>query len=202
MDYTGTKREGGDEESVEHLFMRQVAAEFIDRYQPTDFHGPRGTTAAPHRHEVVRNWRLAGYRFACHLLPTKRVRAPVELDSFIQGLRQRLREYEFDHLGASESGIEVVEDFDKEASEKIETKAQKYLKLATHLATPSHEAGSAALHIARMVMSGDLAPLLSFERVHHAMSKLSRLDEAFEVMRGKNPLQHLYGPREQRQSGE
>jgi hypothetical protein len=201
MDFTGTRRDGSDEESVEQLFYRQVGEELWARVHPVDFQGPRGTTAAPRRHEIVRNWRLAGYRLATELLPTERVRVPDELDAFKEGLLQRLREYELEHLGASESGIEVVEELDVEGCDKIESKAQKYLRLATHATTPSSEAASAALHIARMIVNGDLA-LLSLERVRHLAQRLTRMEEAFRTIRQENPLQFLYGTREQRQTGE
>ena len=199
MDYTGTRREGSDEEATEHFFFRQVAEDFIARFQPVDRQGPRGTSSSPYRHEVITSWRLAGYRFAMHLLPVKRPRVPDELDSFIEGLRQRLREYEQEHLDKA-SGMEVSGELDVDACEKIESKAQKFLRLASHAGTPSHEAASAAAAIVKMVTGGDLV-LLSLERVRDLVQRHTRLEEAFKVARLEKPSDFLYGTREQRENG-
>lgn len=198
MDYTGTRRAGRDEDASEHFFFRQVCEELIARVHPTDWQGPRGTTAAPHRHEIISKWRLAGYRFAMHLLPVKRARIPDELDSFIEGLRQRLREYELEHLGNT-SGMEVSGELDVDACEKIESKAQKFLSLASHVGTPSPEADSARRAIVKMLVNGDLV-LLSLERVRDLVQRHTRLEEAFKVARLEKPSDFLYGTREQREN--
>lgn len=203
MDYTGTRREGRDEEATEHFFFRQVAEDFIARFQPVDRQGPRGTSSSPYRHEIITSWRLAGYRFAMHLLPAKRVRIPDELDAFIEGLRQRLREYEQEHLTktSAASGMEVSGGLDVDACEKIESKAQKFLRLASHAGTPSHEAASAAAAIVKMVTGGDLV-LLSLERVRDLVQRHTRLEEAFKVARLEKPSDFLYGTLEQRENAE
>jgi hypothetical protein len=200
LDYTGARREGRDEETSEHFFFRQVCEELIARVHPVDWQGPRGTTAAPRRHEIISSWRLAGYRFAMHLLPVKQVRIPEELDSFIEGLKQRLREYELEHLGKA-SGMEVSAELDIDACEKIESKVQKFLSLASHAGTPPPEADSARRAIVKMVTSGDLV-LLSLERVRDLVQRHTRLEEAFKVARLEKPSDFLYGSREQREEGE
>lgn len=200
MDYTGARREGRDEEATEHFFFRQVAEDFIARFQPADRQGPRGTSSSPHRHEIISSWRLAGYRFAMHLLPVKRARIPDELSSFVEGLSQRLREYELEELGEL-SGMEVSGELDIDACEKIESKSQKFLRLASHSGTPPHEAASAAAAIVKMVTGGDLV-LLSLERVRDLVQRHTRLEEAFKVARLEKPSDFLYGAREQREDGE
>jgi len=200
VDYTGTRREGLDEEATEHFFFRQVAEDFIARFQPVDRQGPRGTSSSPYRHEIISSWRLAGYRFAMHLLPAKQARIPDELDAFIEGLRQRLREYELEHLNKA-SGMEVSGGLDVDACEKVESLAQKFLRLASHAGTPVHEAASAAAAIVKMIAGGDLV-LLSLERVRDLVQRHTRLEEAFKVARLEKPSDFLYGTREQREDGE
>jgi hypothetical protein len=197
VDYTGAKRDGEDEESIEHAFFRQVCEDLIARVHPVERQGPRGASSSPRRHEIISSWRLAGYRFATHLLPVKHVRTPEELRSFVDGLEQRLNEYELEH----ESKMPWVEASGEVDWEKIESKAQKFLRLATHAGTPLHEATAASAAIVKMIVSGDLS-LLSFERVHDLVWKYKRLKEAFKVARLKNPSDYLYGTREQREDGE
>lgn len=199
MDYTGTRREGLDEDSSEHLFFRQVCEELIARVHPVDWHGPRGTTVAPRRHEIISNWRLAGYRFAMHLLPVKQLRIPDELDSFIEGLLQRLREYELEQFEKA-TGMEFSRELDIDACDKVESKAQKFLRLASHPGTPLPEADSARRAIMKMILEGDLT-LVSFERAHHQTLHYARMEEAFEVARLEKPSDFLYGTREQRENG-
>jgi hypothetical protein len=203
MDYTGTRRDGRDEESIEHAFFREVCEELISRVHPIDWKGPRGNNVAPQRHQIISSWRLAGYCFATHLLPKRAPETAIELDSFIEGLRQRFCEYETEHLDKfSQDDFDAFgKEFDLDACDKVESRGQKLLRLSSHFGTPAHEAASAALGIVKMVTNGDLV-LLSLERVRHLAQRLTRLDEAFRVIRLENPSKFLYGTHEQRKNGE
>jgi hypothetical protein len=181
MDYTGTRRAA--REGTESQFFREVGEALIAHVHPT--------SAVPLRSEIVSRWRLGGYRLASHLLPTRKKRFPEELNAFISGLRQRMQEYEAESLGPS-----VVEEFDVDACEKIETKAERYLKLATHPNTNAHEAGNAALNLAKMIVSAELS-LLGYERVRHFVQRFQQMEDLFAVIRQENPLLFLYGARDQ-----
>ena len=91
----------------------------------------------PDQSLVIRNWRLAGYYLASYLLPTRKKRHPVELEQMIAGMRQRMQEYE---LELQADGVVDIEAFDVDGCERLESKAEKFLKLATHEGTPSEEA--------------------------------------------------------------
>ena len=180
MDYTGTRREGRGSESQ---YFREIGADIIAHVHPTH-HDPL-------RSEVISRWRLGGYRLATAFLPIKMKRFPEELNAFIAGMRQRMREYELEHLGPS-----AIEQFNVEACEKLETRANQYLNLATHERTPPDEARNAALKLAKMISSSEMA-LLGWDRVRHFVQRFQEMEELFAVIRQENPLLFLYGEREQ-----
>jgi hypothetical protein len=179
MDYTGTRLEGRESETS---FYREVGEWLIAKIHPTS-----GYREPPYP-EVVKSWRLGGYRLAAHLLPTRRRRYPDELRAFIDGMRQRLQEYAEEHAGEI-----TLEQFDVGACEKIELKAQKYLKLATHPNTNPHEAASAATNLARMIAGSEMV-LLSFGRVSHFAQRLQRMEEMFAMLKEADPFSFFFGP--------
>ncbi|HYX20682.1 MAG TPA: hypothetical protein VFA98_07535 [Thermoanaerobaculia bacterium] len=189
MDYTGARRYGSDE--AEEGFYKEIALWLIGKVQPEiRFHPITHEEEEPNRHAVVKNWRQAGYALGRHLVPRRRgKRFPIELESFVAGLRMFQEDYERE-LGPK------VEAFDVDASEREEAKAEKFLRLATHEGTPIDEARAAALALARMIGSADLV-LLSRERVRHFASYFRRMEDLFEVLRRENPTLFFYGAREQ-----
>jgi hypothetical protein len=180
MDYTGTRREGRNSESH---FFREVGADIIAHVHPTH--------RDPLRSEVVSRWRLGGYWLASHLLPVKAKRFPEELNAFIAGMRQRMQEYEQEHLGPA-----IMEAFDVDACEKIEKQAHLYLKLATHERTPSDEARNAAMNLAKMFANSKLS-MLGWERVRHFVQRFEEMEGLFALIREENPLLFIYGARDQ-----
>jgi len=180
MDYTGTRREGRGSESQ---YFREVGADIIGHVHPSD--------RDPLRSEVISRWRLGGYRLATTFLPVKLKRFPEELNAFIAGMRQRMQEYEMEHLGPS-----AIEQFDVESCEKIEKQANLYLALATHERTPADEARNAAMHLAKMISSSKLS-ILGWERVSHFVQSFQKMESVFAVIRQENPLLFLYGERGQ-----
>jgi hypothetical protein len=195
MDYTGARRYG-QKESEQEGFWKDVANLLIAKVHPeVRFHPLTHDELDPEQSAVIKNWRAAGYALANHLVPRRRgKRFPLELESFIDGLRQKMQEYEVE-LGGGSSGPKI-EIFNVEECEKIEEKAEKYLALATHEKTPPEEARSAALALAKMIADSKLA-LLGWERVRHFVQHLKRMEELFEVIRHENPLLFFYGAREQ-----
>lgn len=183
MDYTGTRREARESDSQ---FFREVGEAIIAQVHPSKpLHGE------PSRAEVISKWRLGGYRLASCLIPMKKKRFPEELNAFVAGMYQRMQEYEMEHLGPS-----AIEPFDVDACDKIEAKASKLLKLATHPNTGSHEASSAALGLAKMIAGSELT-VLGWERVRHFVQRFEQMQELFAVIRQENPLLFIYGAREQ-----
>src|SRR5271163_9271 len=161
MDYTGTRRAARESESQ---FFREVGEAIIAQVHPTE--------RDPLRSEIVSRWRLGGYRLAGYLLPTKKKRFPEELSAFLAGMHQRMQEYEAEHLGPT-----VVDPFDINACERLEARAHKYLKLATHPNTGENEARNAALSLAKMIATSELA-ILGWERVRHFTQKFNDLEQA------------------------
>jgi len=180
MDYTGTRRAARESESQ---FFREVGEAIIAQVHPTE--------RDPLRSEIVSRWRLGGYRLAGYLLPMKKKRFPEELSAFLAGMHQRMQEYEAEHLGPT-----VVDPFDINACERLEARAHKYLKLATHPNTGENEARNAALSLAKMIATSELA-ILGWERVRHFTQKFNDLEQAFALIRRENPLWFVYGDREQ-----
>jgi len=183
MDYTGTRREGRGE--PESSFYKEVGDWLVSKLHPTVPNG-FGGYREPARPDVVKSWRLGGYRLASRLLPMRRRRFPEELAAFIDGMRQRMQEYE------NEGGI-VVEEFDVEACEKEEARANKFLRLATHPSTPVDEARSAASALAKMIGSSELV-LLSWGRVSHFAQRFQQMEEAFAALKASNPFDFFFGP--------
>lgn len=194
MDYTGTRRDGG-EESVRSNFFKEICDAVITRVHPEVRFNPRtGNPDDPNPADVIRNWRLAGYYLATYFLPTKRRRAPIELEACLQGMRQRMEEYE---LEAGDDGLRPeIEVFDVDACEKLEAKAEKFLRLATHPNTGPDEARNAALGLVKMIGSSELT-VLGFDRVRHFMFRFSQMKDLFDLIRQENPLLFLYGERYQ-----
>ncbi len=186
MDYTGTRREGRESETG---FYQEIGEWLIAKVHPVVGNG-YGGYHEPSRSDVVKNWRLGGYRLAAHLLPMRRKRFPEELRAFIDGMRQRMQEYEQEHAGAI-----TLEQFDVEACEKAEAKAQKFLRLATHASTPIDEARSAALGLAKMIAGSELV-LLSWGRVSHFAQRFQQMEEMFTMVRNSNPFSFFFGPNE------
>jgi hypothetical protein len=183
MDYTGTRREARGAFSY---FFEEIGQAIVAQLHTSS----RVDTL---RSEVVKSWRLGGYQLATYLLPSRKKRFPEELNSFIQGMKQRQSEYELENLGADGAPIEV---FDVGACEKLEARAEKLLKLATHDGTPIDEARAAALGLARMIAASDLA-LTGWERVRHFAQKFSQMEEVFALIRKENPTLFLYGARDE-----
>lgn len=183
MDYTGTRREGRGSFSY---FFEEVGQAIV-----AQLHASSHVDTS--RSELVKSWRLGGYQLASYLLPTRKKRYPEELNSFIQGMKQRMSEYELENLGAGGAAIEI---FDVEACEKLEARAEKFLRLATHEGTPIDEARAAALGLAKMIAASDLA-LLGWERVRHFVQRFAQMEEVFSVIRRENPMLFLYGARDQ-----
>jgi hypothetical protein len=181
MDYTGTRREARESESSK--FFRDIGEAMIAHIHPTH--------RDPSRAEVISRWRLGGYRLASFLVPMKKKRFPEELNALLAGMYQRMQEYEMEHLGPS-----PIEPFDADACDKIEAKASKFLKLATHPNTGPDEARNAALGLAKMIAGSELV-VLGWERVRHFVQRFEQMQELFAVMRQENPLLFVYGTREQ-----
>ncbi len=188
MDYTGTRREGRETEAG---FYQEIGEWLIAKVHPVVCDG-HGGYREPHRSDVVKNWRLGGYRLAAHLLPMRRKRFPEELSAFIDGMRQRMQEYEQEN-----AGMIAVEQFDVEACEKSEARAQKFLRLATHAGTPVDEARSAALGLAKMIAGSELV-LLSWGRVSHFAQRFQRMEEMFTMLKASNPFDFFFGPHDDR----
>jgi hypothetical protein len=178
MDYTGTRRAGREFSA----FFKSLADSIISSVHPSIHDSDE--------RDVVHAWRIAGYSLASHLVPRRKKRFPVELESFIQGARQRMEEYE------DEMSLIEISALDVEACERVESKAEKFLRLATHPSTPLDEARNAALGLAKMIASSELS-VLSWARVRHFAQHLSRMEELFETLRRENPLLFTYGTREQ-----
>jgi hypothetical protein len=183
VDYTGTRRQAREAFSY---FFEEIGQAIVAQLHTSS----HANTA---RSDLVKSWRLGGYQLATYLLPTRRKRYPEELNSFIQGMKQRLGEYELENLGADGAPIEV---FDVGACEKLEARAEKFLKLAVHENTPIDEARAAALGLARMIEKTDLA-LLGWERVRHFTQRFSQMEEVFSLIRRENPTLFLYGVKDQ-----
>jgi hypothetical protein len=182
MDYTGTRREARESESSQ--FFRDIGEAMISHIHPT--------SREPSSAEVISRWRLGGYRLASFLVPMKKKRFPTELNALLAGMHQRMTEYEMEHLGPSAS----VEPFDMDASDKIEARATKFMNLATHPNTGPDEARNAALGLAKMIASAELA-VLSWERVRHFVQRFEQMSQLFAVIRQENPTLFVYGAREQ-----
>ena len=194
MDFTGARRKG-DEEAA---FYKEIASWLISKARgDIRYHPLTHEEEEPNKHVVVRNWRAAGYGLSRFLVPRRKgKRQPVELESFIDGLKQGMDEYELE-LGEDGSGKKArIEVFDVEACERIESKAEKYLKLATHPGTPIEEARAAALALAKMVAGSELV-ILGWERVRHFARHLRQMEDLFEVLRHRNPFLFYYGAKEQ-----
>lgn len=195
MDFTGTRRYGREnDDSVAARFFQEIADAIIARVHPEQrFHPLTHEPVEPESNGVIRNWRLAGYYLASYLLPTRRKRHPLELESLMEGIRQRMEEYEME---LSIVGLADIEAFDIDACERLEAKAEKYLRLATHEKTPIEEARSAALALAKMVARSEMT-LLGWERVRHFARRFHQMQELFEMMQKENPLLFLYGAKSQ-----
>ena len=193
MDYTGARRHGRNE--AEEGFYKEIALWLIGKTQPeVRYHPLTHEEEEPNRHVVIKNWRQAGYALARHLVPRRKGRRfPVELESFIEGLRMYMQDYETELGSPPGSKVEV---FDVEASERAEEKAERFLRLATHEGTPIDEARAASLALARMIGSSDLV-LLSRERVRHFAAHLRRMEDLFEILRRDSPTMFIYGAKEQ-----
>lgn len=190
MDYTGTRREGSERSA----FFEEVCSAIISKVHPEVRYNPRtGHPDDPNPADVVRNWRLGGYYLASYFLPTRKKRTPLELESCIQGMRQRLDEYEQE---LEESKLGQLNYFDVGASEKVEAQAEKLVKLATHPGTGSAEAAAAALGLIKKIGSSELA-LLSWERVRYFAKRFHQMEELFEMIRKENPLLFMYGAKDQ-----
>ena len=207
MDFTGTRRQAQEELLG---FFSELADALISKAHPEPRQrrnlnydepwkiksgGPGAYVEdgdAEWQRDVVKSWRLAGYALGTFLLPTKKVgRVARELESFIDGLRQRLYEYEQNHRHGK------VEALDLGAVEKLESRAEKLLRLATHESTPREEASAAALGLARLVASSELV-VLSWERVRHFVRHLRQMEEVLEMMRQDAPELFYYGSREEK----
>lgn len=193
MDYTGARRYGSDE--AEQGFYKEIALWLIGKVQPEIRFDPlTHEEEEPNRHAVVKNWRQAGYALARHLVPRRKgKRFPIELESFVAGLRMFQEDYERE-LGAVPGA--KVEIFDVEASERAEAKAERFLRLATHENTPIDEARAAALGLARMIATADLV-LLARDRVRHFATHFRRMEDLFEILRRESPTLFIYGAKEQ-----
>lgn len=200
MDYTGARRSG--RKDAEEAFFKEVALWIIGKVQPpVRYHPLTHEETEPQRSDVIKNWRAAGYALACHLVPKRKgKRFPLELESFIEGLRQRKDEYEHELSSAASGGKGAaaarVEVFDVEACERAEERAEKYLRLATHENTEVEEARNAALALAKMIGKSELA-LLAWERVRHFARHLRQMEDLFELMRRESPYHFFYGAPEQ-----
>lgn len=195
MDFTGTRRSGReDERSATAQLFKEIADAIIAKVHPEiRFEPLTGREVEPNRADLVKNWRLGGYYLASFLVPTRKRRAPVELECFIEGMRMRKNEYEAEIVG---DGQVSVETFDVDASERLEGRAEKYLRLATHENTPVNEARAAAFALAKMIASSELA-LLSWDRVRHFAKRFAQMEDLFEMIRAENPFLFLYGARDQ-----
>jgi len=191
MDYTGARRYGSSD--AEEGFYKEIALWLIGKAQPAArYHPLTHEEEEPNPHVVVKNWRQAGYALARHLVPRRKgKRFPAELEAFIEGLRMYQQDYERE-LGPGAK----IEIFEVEASERIEAKAEKFLRLATHDSTPIDEARAAALGLAKMIAASELV-LLARLRVRHFASHLRRMEDLFEILRQENPTLFFYGAREQ-----
>ena len=196
MDFTGTRRYGREnDDSVAARFFQEVAEALISRVHPEQrFHPLSHEPVEPEASGVIRNWRLAGYYLASYLLLTRRMRQPLELESLMEGARQRLEEYDVE---LSLHGIGKIEAFDVEACERLEAKAEKFLKLATHERTPPEEARAAAFALSKMIGSSELT-LLAWERVRHFARRFHQMQELFDTLQKENPLLFFYGAKGQR----
>ena len=183
MDYTGTRREGRETEAG---FYQEVGEWLIAKVHPVVCDG-HGGYREPSRPDVVKNWRLGGYRLASRLLPMRRKRFPEELRAFIDGMKQRMQEYEQENVGL------IADQFDVEACERSEARAQKFLRLATHPGTPVDEARSAALGLAKMIAGSELV-LLSWGRASHFAQRYHQMSEIFDKVRAANPFDFFFGP--------
>jgi hypothetical protein len=196
MDFTGARRRGSEEEA----FYKEVANWLIAKCRgDVRYHPLTREEVDPSQHVTVRNWRAAGYGLSRFLVPRRKgTRQPIELESFIEGLRQGMQDYEMELDDGGGSGAPKIrlEAFNVEACEKLEEKAEKYLKLATHENTPIEEARAAALALARMVAGHEMV-LLGYERVRHFSRHLRQMEDLFEVLRHQNPLMFFYGAKEQ-----
>jgi len=197
MDFTGARRYGREnDDSVAAQFFKWMAEQVISRVQPPQrFHGLTHEEIPAEENLVIRNWRLAGYYLASNLLPTKKKRHPLELEAMISGMRQRMEEYEIEIQ--EELGKVKLEVFDIEASERVESKAEKFLKLATHETTPTEEARAAAFALAKMIAQSDVA-ILSWARVRHFARRFEQMRELFAMLQTEDPLLFFYGAKEQR----
>jgi hypothetical protein len=195
MDFTGTRRYGREnDDSVAARFFQEICEAIIARVHPEPrFHPLSHEQLDPDQSLVIRNWRLAGYYLASYLLPTRRKRHPVELEQMIAGMRQRMQEYE---LELQADGVVDIEAFDVDGCERLESKAEKFLKLATHEGTPPEEARAAAYALAKMIANNDLA-LLAWERVRHFARRFHQMQELFDMLQQENPLLFIYGAKMQ-----
>lgn len=193
MDYTSTRAEGRESDMNEDVgerrssFYREMGEWIIAKVHPVIYDG-RGGYREPQHPDVVKNWRLGGYKLASHLLPTRRRRFPDELRAFIDGMRQRMQEYTEEHTGTI-----PLEQFDLSSAEKVEQKAQKYLKLATHPSANANEASSAAMNLAKMIAGSELV-ILSFGRVSHFAQRFQQMEEMFAMLRDADPFSFFFGP--------
>ena len=207
MDWTGTRR-AAQEELLG--FFSELADALIAKAHPEprgrqhlNYGEPWKIKSGSHgayiedgdaewQRDVVKSWRLAGYALGTFLLPTKKVgRVARELESFIEGLRQRLGEYEQEHRHGK------VEILDLGVVERLESRAEKFLRLATHEGTPREEASAAAMGLARMVASSEMV-VLSWERVRHFVRHLRQMEDVLEMMRRDAPEMFYYGSREEK----
>lgn len=186
MDFTGARRYGREnDDSAAAKFFQWMAEQVIARVHPED----------TEESLVVRNWRLAGYYLGNFLVPTKKRRHPLELESMISGMRQRMEEYEIE-LQEEDNKVKL-EVFDIDACERVESRADKFLRLATHEATPPEEARAAAFALAKMIAQSDVA-LLSWARVRHFARRFEQMQELFAMLQKENPLLFFYGAKGQR----
>lgn len=197
MDFTGAKRYSRENDDSEEMrYFRALAESLIARVHPEQRFDPLShDPVEPAPQKVIYRWRLGGYYLANFLLPTRRRRHPLELESLIAGIRMRMEEYE---LELQLQGIATIEAFDVAACERTEAKAEKFLRLATHERTPPEEARAAALGLAKMIASSDVA-LLAWERVRHFAKEFERMKELFDKLQKEQPLLFFYGARGQRQ---
>jgi hypothetical protein len=199
MDFTGTRRYGREnDDSTAARFFEWVATEMRSRVQPEQrFHPLTHEPVEPEAALVIRNWRLAGYYLASFLLPQGRQRRAVELESLLAGARQRAEEYEGE-LEHEAPGVSVAA-FDVDGAERLESKAEKFLRLATHEGTPPEEARAAAFALAKLISGGELA-LLAWGRVRHFAERFQKMQELFDMLQAETPWLFLYGARAQRRS--
>lgn len=196
VDFTGTHRFWKeDDRSVAAQFFQEVAEALIARVHPEQrFHPLSHEPLEASPDQVIRNWRLAGYYLASFLLPTRRKRHALELESLMSGIRQRMDEHEIE---LQSDGVAKIESFDVEGAERLEAKAEKFLKLATHDKTPPEEARAAAYALAKMIAGSDVT-LLAWERVRHFAKRFQQMQELFDMLQAENPLLFFYGAKKQR----